>query len=59
MSGSLRTHIDPIACPAGETSHAPGSGVFDPDSKCLLSIMSRKFMADGGKRDIAKYFVPA
>jgi hypothetical protein len=30
-----------------------GSGVFDPSRKCLLGIMSRKYM------DIAKYFVPA
>ena len=34
-----------------------GSGVFDPNRKCLLGIMSRKFVVDG--RDVAKYFVPA
>jgi hypothetical protein len=34
-----------------------GSGVFDQTRKCLLGIMSRKFVSDG--RDIAKYFVPA
>jgi hypothetical protein len=34
-----------------------GSGVFDPDRKCLLGIMSRKFTIDD--KDIAKYFVPA
>ena len=34
-----------------------GSGVFNPNQKCLLGIMSRKFMIDG--KDIAKYFVPA
>ena len=34
-----------------------GSGVFDPNRKCLLGIMSRKFMV-GGKY-VAKYFVPA
>jgi hypothetical protein len=34
-----------------------GSGVFDPNRKCLLGIMSRKFATDG--KDIAKYFVPA
>src|SRR5262245_41001571 len=35
-----------------------GSGVFDPNRKCLLGIMSRKFTTIDGK-DIAKYFVPA
>ena len=39
------------------TTGNSGSGVFDPDRKCLHGIMSRKFMADG--KDIAKYFVPA
>ena len=34
-----------------------GSGVFDPNRRCLLGIMSRKFMVDG--KDVAKYFVPA
>jgi hypothetical protein len=34
-----------------------GSGVFDPNKKCVLGIMSRKIMTDG--KDIAKYFVPA
>src|SRR5262245_39043190 len=34
-----------------------GSGVFDPNRKCLLGIMSRKFVVDG--KDVAKYFVPA
>jgi hypothetical protein len=39
------------------TTGNSGSGVFDPDRKCLLGIMSRKFIRDG--KDIAKYFVPA
>ena len=34
-----------------------GSGVFDPNRKCLLGIMSRKFVVGG--KDVAKYFVPA
>jgi Trypsin-like peptidase domain len=34
-----------------------GSGVFDPNRRCLLGIMSRKYTANG--KDIAKYFVPA
>ena len=38
-----------------------GSGVFDPNRKCLLGIMSRVITSHttrGGK-DIAKYFIPA
>jgi Trypsin-like peptidase domain len=34
-----------------------GSGVFNPNQKCVLGIMSRKIVTDG--KDIAKYFVPA
>ena len=34
-----------------------GSGVFDSIRKCLLGIMSQKFMIGG--KDVAKYFVPA
>jgi len=34
-----------------------GSGVFDPNHKCLHGIMSRAIMRDG--KEIAKYFVPA
>ena len=34
-----------------------GSGVFDPNRKCLLGIMSLKFKVGG--RYVAKYFVPA
>ena len=43
------------------TTGNSGSGVFDPNRKCLLGIMSRKFMSQttGGDKDIAKYFVPA
>ncbi len=42
------------------TTGNSGSGVFDPDRKCLLGIMSRKFMSQTpqGQKDIAKYFVP-
>jgi hypothetical protein len=39
------------------TTGNSGSGVFDPDRKCLLGIMSRKFVS--GDKEIAKYFVPA
>jgi S1-C subfamily serine protease len=44
------------------TTGNSGSGVFDAGRKCLLGIMSRKFSttdAEGGIKDIAKYFVPA
>ena len=38
-----------------------GAGVFDPQRKCLLGIISRKISTDSleGPKDIAKYFVPA
>jgi hypothetical protein len=39
------------------TTGNSGSGVFDPDRRCLHGVMSRKFMQ--GDKDVAKYFVPA
>jgi hypothetical protein len=47
-----------------ETTGSSGSGVFDAGSKCLLGIVSRKFLApsrgpDPERKGIAKYFVPA
>jgi hypothetical protein len=43
------------------TTGNSGSGVFDPNRKCLLGIMSRKFFSHTteGDKCIAKYFVPA
>ena len=43
------------------TTGNSGSGVFDPSRKCLLGIMSRKFVSrtTEGDKDVAKYFVPA
>jgi hypothetical protein len=43
------------------TTGNSGSGVFDPNRKCLLGIISRKFTSHTteGDKDIAKYFVPA
>jgi hypothetical protein len=43
------------------TTGNSGSGVFDPNHKCLVGIMSRKFTSHmpEGDRDTAKYFVPA
>jgi hypothetical protein len=47
-----------------ETTGNSGSGVFDAETKCLLGIISRKFLAaprgpDPDRKGIAKYFVPA
>jgi hypothetical protein len=43
------------------TTGSSGSGVFDPNRKCLLGIMSRAIVSHttGGDKNIAKYFVPA
>jgi hypothetical protein len=43
------------------TTGNSGSGVFDPNHKCLVGIISGKLTshAAGGDKDIAKYFVPA
>jgi len=43
------------------TTGNSGSGVFDPNHKCLLGIMSGKFTfhTTEGDKEIAKYFVPA
>jgi len=56
MRNKFSTLIGDVA-----TTGNSGSGVFDPNHKCLLGIMSRKFTReDAGKtQDIAKYFVPA
>lgn len=37
-----------------------GSGVFDPNRKCLLGVMAKKFTSrtPAGDKDLAKYFVP-
>jgi len=44
-----------------ETTGDSGSGVFDPNRKCLLGIISKKLISHTteGDKDIAKYFVPA
>ena len=43
------------------TTGNSGSGVFDPNRKCLLGIISGKLTSHTteGDKDIAKYFVPA
>jgi hypothetical protein len=53
---TLRTKFRSLIADVATTGNS-GSGVFDPNRKCLLGIMSRKFVSDG--KDIAKYFVPA
>lgn len=58
LPSSLRNQFASLIADVATTGNS-GSGVFDPNRKCLLGIMSRKFLADEGKKDIAKYFVPA
>jgi hypothetical protein len=43
------------------TTGDSGSGVFDPNRKCLLGIISGKLTSHTteGDKEIAKYFVPA
>jgi hypothetical protein len=42
------------------TTGNSGSGIFDPNRKCLLGIISAKLISHTteGDKDIAKYFVP-
>jgi Trypsin-like peptidase domain len=53
---TLRDKFHTLIADVASTGNS-GSGVFNPDQKCLLGIISRKFMMDG--KDIAKYFIPA
>jgi hypothetical protein len=57
---TLRSKFSTVIADVATTGNS-GSGVFDPQHKCLLGIMSRKFVAHTpqGDKDIAKYFVPA
>jgi hypothetical protein len=41
------------------TDGKSGSGVFDPEKKCLLGILSLKFINNIDHKGIASYFVPA
>jgi hypothetical protein len=52
MRGRFSTLIADVASTGNS-----GSGVFDPNRKCLHGIMSQKIMSAG--KDVAKYFVPA
>jgi hypothetical protein len=57
---AIRSKFSTLIADVATTGNS-GSGVFDPNRKCLLGIMSRKFTVGtaGDQRDIAKYFVPA
>jgi Trypsin-like peptidase domain len=52
LSFTLRLKFSTLIGDVATTGNS-GSGVFDPDRKCLLGIVSGKI------QDIAKYFVPA
>ena len=57
---TLRTKFSTIIGDVAKTGNS-GSGVFDPNLKCLLGIISAKFTSHTteGDKEIAKYFVPA
>jgi hypothetical protein len=57
---TLRTKFSTLIRDVATTGNS-GSGVFDPNRKCLLGIISKKvtFHTTEGDKDIAKYFVPA
>jgi len=57
---TLRTKFSTLIRDVATTGDS-GSGVFDPNRKCLLGIISRKLTSHTteGDKDVAKYFVPA
>ncbi len=57
---TLRTKFSTLIRDVATTGDS-GSGVFDPNRKCLLGIISTKLTSHTteGDKDIAKYFVPA
>jgi hypothetical protein len=57
---TLRTKFSTLIRDVATTGDS-GSGVFDPNRKCLLGIISTKLTSHTteGNKDIAKYFVPA
>jgi hypothetical protein len=57
---TLRSKFSTLIGDVATTGNS-GSGVFDPNRKCLVGIMSGKFTSHmpEGDRDTAKYFVPA
>ena len=60
LSFTLRTKFSTLIRDVATTGDS-GSGVFDPNRKCLLGIISKKFTSHTteGDKEIAKYFVPA
>jgi Trypsin-like peptidase domain len=58
---TLRTKFSTLIGDVANTGNS-GAGVFDPNRKCLLGIISGKFTshaAEEGDKEIAKYFVSA
>jgi Trypsin-like peptidase domain len=57
---ALRTKFSTLIGDVATTGNS-GSGVFDPNRKCLLGIISGKFTSHTteGDKEIAKYFVSA
>jgi hypothetical protein len=57
---TLRTKFSTLIRVVATTGNS-GSGVFDPNRKCLLGIISGKLTSHTpeGDKEIAKYFVPA
>ena len=57
---TLQTKFSTLIRDVATTGNS-GSGVFDPNRKCLLGIISGKLTSHTteGDKDIAKYFVPA
>jgi len=60
LPGAMRHKFTTLIGDVASTGNS-GSGVFDPEHKCLLGIMSLKLLTHtaGGDKDVAKYFVPA
>ena len=60
LAFTLRNKFSTLIGDVATTGNS-GSGVFDPNRKCLLGIMSAKFTSHTteGDKDVAKYFVPA
>jgi hypothetical protein len=58
ISSEYRTKFSTLISD-GSTNGKSGSGVFDAEKKCLLGILSLKFINNVDQKDIASYFVPA
>src|SRR5262249_14289842 len=60
LPSTWRTKFSTLIRDVATTGNS-GSGVFDPNRKCLLGIISGKLTSHTteGDKEIAKYFVPA